>query len=396
MSFKLRDIATEKMIVNIGPSHPMTHGTLRLQLELDGEKIERCALEIGYLHRCFEKEAEVRTWSQIIPYTERLNYLSPMCNSIGWCLAVEKLLDIEAPKRAQTIRVILCELSRIMDHLVCIGAAAVDLGALTNFWYLFNFREKMYSLLEEVCGARLMVNYPRVGGVVRDLPSGWVEHCKDLMLEVPALVKEVCNLLERNRIMMDRLQGIGVLSGERAIAYGFTGPCLRASGVDLDLRRDEPYLGYETYDFKVPVRTGGDCYDRLFIRFDEVMESQKLVLQALSRLQPGDFILHDSRVALPPKNEVYGSIEGLVNHFKLIFEGIRPPKGEVYHATEAVNGELGFYIISEGEGKPFRLHCRAPCYPIFSAFPELVKGHMVADAVAVLGGLNIVAGELER
>lgn len=396
MSFKLRDIATEKMIVNIGPSHPMTHGTLRLQMELDGEQIGRCALEIGYLHRCFEKEGEERTWSQIIPYTERLNYLSPMCNSIGWCLAVEKLLQVEAPKRAQTIRVILCELSRIMDHLVCIGAAAVDLGALTNFWYLFNFREKMYSLLEEVCGARLMVNYPRVGGVVRDLPDGWVQHCTELMGEVPALVTEVCKLLERNRIMMDRLQNVGVISGERAIAYGFTGPCLRASGVDLDLRRDEPYLGYETYDFKVPVRTGGDCYDRLFIRFDEVLESQKIVLQALSRLQPGEFILHDSRIALPPKSEVYGSIEGLVNHFKLVFEGIRPPKGEVYHATEAVNGELGFYIISEGEGKPFRLHCRAPCFPIFSAFPEMVKGHMVADAVAVLGGLNIVAGELER
>lgn len=396
MSFKLKDISTEKMIVNIGPSHPMTHGTLRLQFELDGERIDRCALEIGYLHRCFEKEAEVRTWNQIVPYTERLNYLSPMCNSIGWCLAVEKLLDVEAPARAQAIRVVLCELSRIMDHMVCIGAAAVDLGALTNFWYLFNFRERMYTLLEEVCGARLMVNYPRVGGVVRDLPEGWTQRCLDLMNDVPAVVTEVCRLLERNRIMMDRLKGIGVISGERALAYGFTGPCLRASGVDLDLRRAEPYMGYEQYDFNVPVRQGGDCYDRLFIRFDEILESVKIIRQAIDKLPKGDFLLRDSKISLPPKSEVYGSIEGLVNHFKLIFEGIRPPKGEVYLGTEAVNGELGFYIVSNGEGKPYRVHCRAPCFPIFSAFSELVVGHMVADAVAVLGGLNIVAGELER
>lgn len=396
MSFKLKDIATEKMIVNIGPSHPMTHGTLRMQFELDGEHIERAALEIGYLHRCFEKEAEERTWNQIVPYCERLNYLSPVSNSIGWCLAVEKLLNIEAPPRAQAIRVILCEVNRIMDHMVCIGAAAVDLGALTNFWYLFNFRERIYSLLEEVCGARLMVNYPRVGGVVRDLPDGWVEHCRSLMNELPNVLGEVSSLLERNRILVDRLKDVGIISGERAIAYGFTGPCLRASGVSLDLRRDEPYLGYETYDFEIPTRPNGDCYDRFFIRFDEMRESQKIVMQGLDRLPQGDFLIRDSRVALPPKSEVYGSIEGLVNHFKLVFEGIRPPKGEVYSATEAVNGELGYYIVSQGEGKPYRTHCRAPCFPIFSAFPEMAKGHMVADAVAILGGINIVAGELER
>lgn len=396
MSFKLKDIATEKMIVNIGPSHPMTHGTLRVQLELDGERVERAAIEIGYLHRCFEKEGEERTWSQMIPYTERLNYVSPMSNSIGYCLAVEKLLDVEAPPRAQVIRVIMAELNRIMDHIVCIGAAAVDLGALTNFWYLFNFRERIYSLMEEVCGARLMVNYPRIGGVARDLPPDWVAHCKELMDKLPSLLEEVCKLLERNRIMVDRLKDVGVISGARAIAYGFTGPCLRASGVDLDLRRDEPYMGYQNYDFKVCVRNGGDCYDRLFIRFDEMRESHKIVMQALQKLPGGDFLLRNPKVALPPKAEVYGSIEGLVNHFKLIFEGIRPPKGEVYSATEAVNGELGYYLVSDGDGKAYRLHCRAPCFPIFSALDELTRGHMVADVVAIIGGLNIVAGELER
>lgn len=396
MSFKLRDIGTDKLIVNMGPSHPLTHGTLRIQLELDGERVERAACEIGYLHRCLEKEAEVRTWNQMVPYCERLNYLSPVNNSIGWCLAVEKLLGVEAPARAQAIRVLLCEFSRIMDHLVCIGTSAVDLGALTNFWYFFNYREKIYTLLEEVCGARLMVNYPRVGGVVRDLPDGWVQHARQVIRDLPDVVKDVKGLLARNRILVDRLKNIGILSGERAIAYGFSGPTLRASGVKYDLRRAEPYMGYEQYDFEIPTRTTGDCFDRIFIRFDEMEQSARIIEQALDKLPSGPFLLKDSRIALPPKAEVYGSIEGLVNHFKLVFEGIRPPVGEVYHATEAANGELGYYIVSDGEGKAYRAHCRAPCFTLFSAYPELLKGHMVADAVAVLGGLNIVAGELER
>ncbi len=396
MSFKLKDLGTEKLIVNMGPAHPLTHGTLRFQIELDGERIERTECEIGYLHRCFEKEAEVRTWNQMVPYAERLNYVSPVMNSIGWCLTVEKLLDVEAPPRAQAIRVVLNEFSRIMDHLVCIGTSAVDLGALTNFWYFFNYRERIYSLLEEVCGARLMVNYPRVGGCARDLPDGWIEHARALLSDLPPVIKDVRGLLFRNRILVDRMKGIGAISGERALAYGFTGPCLRASGVAYDIRRAEPYMGYEQYDFEIPTRTNGDAFDRIFIRFDEIEQSSRIIIQALDRMPVGDVIVRDSRIALPPKSEVYGSIEGLVNHFKLIFEGIRTPKGEVYLGTEAANGELGFYIISNGEGKPYRAHCRAPCLPIFSAFPELVQNHMLADTTAVLGGLNIVAGELER
>lgn len=396
MSFKLQDIGTEKLVVNMGPSHPVTHGTLRVQLELDGERITRAECDIGYLHRCFEKETEVRTWSQIIPYTERLNYCSALMNSIGWCLTVEKLFDVEAPPRAQAIRVVLSEISRIIDHLVCVGAAAVDCGALTNFWYLFNYREKVYSLLEEICGARLMLNYPRVGGVAADMPKGWSEHTTSLLDELDAVVKDVTGLLEKNRIFQDRLVGVGAISAERAVEYGITGPCLRATGVNYDIRKVHPYMGYEQYEFDIPRRYHGDAYDRFFIRFDEVVQSVRIIRQALASMPEGDFLLRDSRVALPPKKEVYGSIEGLVNHFKIIFEGIRPPKGEVYLSTEAANGELGFYVISTGQGKPYRVHCRAPCFAIFAAYPELVTGEMVADAVAVLGGLNIIAGELDR
>ncbi len=396
MSFKLRDICTEKLVVNMGPAHPLTHGTLRIQLELDGERIVHAQCEIGYLHRCFEKEAEYRTWTQVIPYSERLNYVSPVSNSIGWCHTIETLMDVDVPPRAQAIRVILCELNRIMDHLVCVGTSAVDVGALTNFWYFFNFRERIYSLLEEVCGARLMVNYPRIGGVVRDLPEGWTDRCMALVDALPEAVGDVRGLLEHNRILIDRLKGVGTISADRAIAYGFTGPCLRASGVAHDLRKAEPYFGYETYDFDVPTRPEGDSFARLFLRFDEMEQSVRIIRQAIDRLPDGPFLVDDPRVALPPKEKVYGTIEGLVNHFKLVFEGIRPPVGEIYVATEVPNGELGFYVISKGEGKAFRMHCRAPCFPIFSAFPELVQDHMVADTTAVLGGLNIVAGELER
>lgn len=396
MSFKLKDIPTEKFIVNMGPSHPVAHGTLRVQLELDGEAIANSECEIGYLHRCFEKTAEVRTWTQVIPYTERLNYVSPFMNSVGWCLAVEKLLNITAPPRAQAIRVILSEFSRIMDHMVCAATNAVDLGAITNFWYLFNYREKIYTLLEELCGSRLMVNYPRIGGVAADLPQGWLDRARQVNNNLKPVVSEVQALLKKNRIMIDRLKDVGVLSAKRSIEYGFTGPSLRASGVNYDVRKAQPYMGYETYDFEIPLKSNGDSYDRFFIRFDEIEQSVSIINQAIDKMPSGEWIVNNPKVALPPKSKVYNSIEGLVNHFKIVFEGIRPPKGQIYHATEAANGELGYYIISNGEGKAYRAHCRAPCFPIFSAFPEMVKGQMIADAVATLGTINIVAGELER
>ncbi len=396
MSFDLPDIPTEKLIVNFGPSHPATHGTLRAQLELDGERIVDAQCEIGYLHRCFEKECEVRTWSQVIPYTERLNYCSALMNSIGWCLTVEKLFDVEAPPRAQAIRVVLSEFSRIIDHFVCLAAAAVDAGALTNYWYLFNYRERVYTLLEELCGARLMLNYPRVGGVAQDMPDGWLEHARALLDEMEDAILDVRGLLEKNRIFQDRMVGVGKISAERAIEYGITGPCLRACGVNYDIRKVHPYMGYDQYQFDIPLRYNGDAYDRFFIRFDECVQSARIAKQALDNMPGGDFLIRDARMALPPKAEVYGSIEGLVNHFKLIFEGIRPPKGEVYMRTEAANGELGYYVVSTGEGKPYRVHCRAPSFAHFSAYPELVRGEMVADAIVILSGLNIIAGELDR
>lgn len=397
MAFKLQDISAEKMVINIGPSHPVSHGVLRIQVELDGETIQRAEPEIGYLHRCFEKESEVRTWNQVIPYAERLNYLSTWNNSFGYCKALEELFGVEVPARAQAIRVILCEMGRIMDHMVCLGTNLVDLGALTNFWYMFNYREKMYHVIEELTGARLMVNYPRVGGCAADIPDeGWLERLLMVCDELRVCLADVRGLIENNRIFQDRTQGVGYLPVDRAISYGYTGPCLRASGIKYDLRKEKPYWGYDQYDFNVPTRDGCDTWARMLIRFDEMEESEKIIRQAVSRFPKGDVILHDPRFVLPPKKEVYHTIEGLVNHFKLVFEGMRPPVGDWYSATEAVNGELGFYLVSTGEGKPWRMRCRAPCFVIYSSFAEIIKDGMIADAIAVLGSLNIVAGELER
>lgn len=396
MGFQLKDISHERIVLNIGPSHPVSHGVLRVQVELDGETITRAEPEIGYLHRCFEKEAEERTWVQIVPYAERLNYLSTLNNSFGYVHAVEELFGVDIPDRAKAIRVVLCEMFRIMDHTVALGTNLVDLGALTNFWYMFNYREKMYHLIEEVCGARLMVNYPRIGGSARDLPEGWLGRLKTLLDELGPAMKDVQGLINKNRIFLDRTRDVGVVSPEMALAYGFTGPCLRTCGFERDLRRDKPYWGYEQYDFRVPTYTEGDTWARMMIRFDEIFESEKIIRQAIGKFPGGDYQNRDPRFSLPEKERVYHTIEGLVNHFKLVFEGARPPVGEFYSITEAVNGELGFYLVSSGEGRPWRLRCRAPCFMIYSAFPEIIKGGMIADAIAVLGSLNIVAGELER
>ncbi len=382
--------------LNLGPSHPATHGTLRIFVALEGEIIRDMKLEIGYLHRCFEKMGETHTWNQVIPFTDRLNYCSAMMNNVGYVMAVEKLLNIEVPKRTQRIRLIMCELSRIIDHLVCIGANAVDIGALTCFWYFFRERENIYDLFEAACGARLTTSYTRVGGLYKDLPEGWVEWCQRVIKQIPRTLDDVGGMLTDNRIWIDRTKGVGSISKERALEYGFTGPCLRATGVAHDLRKVSPYYDYDKFSWNVVTATGGCTYARYLVRMGEMRESLKIIEQALQDIPEGPVNVSDWSIALPPKEQVYSTIEGLMAHFKLIMHGIKPPVGEVYQATEAANGELGFFVRSEGEGRPGRVRVRPPCFAIYQAFPEMAIGQSVSDAVATLGSLNIVAGELDR
>ena len=382
--------------MNLGPSHPATHGALRAFCALDGETIVAAVVEQGYLHRGFEKDCEAHTFQQVIPYTDRLNYVSAMMNNVGYCKAVEKMLGIQIPDRAVTLRVIICELNRIIDHLVCVGANLVDLGALTNFWYFFNVREKVYDILEKLCGARLTSSYTRIGGLMRDVYPEFGDEVKAVLKDVQTSLKDVTGLVGKNRIFLDRTKDICVISKERAISYGFTGPTLRACGVDYDLRKTEPYYGYEKYDFEVPVGTTGDVYDRTFVRLYEVEESISIILQALKKLPVGPIMTDDKRVALPPKAQTYGNIEGLMNHFKIIMHGICPPPGEIYDSTEAANGELGYTIVSDGGKNPYRIKCRPPCFMNFAAFGEMIEGSMIADAIANLGSINIIAGELDR
>jgi NADH-quinone oxidoreductase subunit C/D len=390
------EIASDYLTVNLGPSHPAMHGALRVEVLLDGETIIHSRSEIGYLHRCFEKEAEDHTWQQIIPYTDRLNYVSCLTNNVGYVLAVEKLMGVVVPERCQVIRVIVGELGRIMDHLVCVGTNLVDIGALTNYWYTFNARERISDVVERLCGERLTTSYTRIGGLYRDLYEGFEADLRVVLTEVETAIGEVSKLVRRNRIFMDRTIGVGAMSREDALAWGWTGPCLRSTGVDYDIRKAAPYSGYENYDFDIPVGENGDAYDRVLVRMEEMYQSIGIVGQALDRLPDGPIFSADRRVSMPPKDEVYNSIEGMMNHFKLVFDGIQVPKGEAYGFSEAANGELGFHIVSDGSGHPYRMKVRPPCFPIFASYGELVRGHMVADAIAVLGGLNIVAGELDR
>lgn len=382
--------------LNLGPSHPATHGTLRIFVELRGEVIERMKLEIGYLHRCFEKMAETHTWNQVIPFTDRLNYVSAMMNNVGYVMAVEKLLGIEVPKRCQIIRVIMCELSRIIDHLVAIGTNAVDVGALTGFWYCFRERENIYDLFEAACGARLTTSYTRVGGLMRDLPEGWEDWCARVLDNLPRTLGDVEGLLTKNRIWIDRTRGVAPISKELAVDYGFTGPVLRACGVSYDVRKAHPYYDYDRYDWNVVTEEGGDTYCRYLVRMGEMRESLKILRQALRILEPGPVNVDDWSIVLPPKQAVYNSIEGLMAHFKHFMHGICPPKGEVYSYTEAANGELGFFIASDGNKGPYRCRVRPPCFAIYQAFPQMCLGQTVSDAIAALGSLNIVAGELDR
>jgi NADH-quinone oxidoreductase subunit D/NADH-quinone oxidoreductase subunit C/D len=382
--------------VNIGPSHPATHGTLRAFVALDGEEIVAATQEIGYLHRGFEKMVEQGTFNQVLPYTDRLNYCSAILNNIGFCKAAEEMFGVSLPERAITLRVLLSELSRVIDHQVCIAAALVDLGALTNYWYLFGPREDLFRIWEKLTGARLTNTFARIGGFYRDTYEGFEEDLVPVLDKAEHAFLEVLSLVERNRIFLDRTQGVGIVTPKQAIGWGWTGPCLRATGVNRDLRKDEPYYGYETYDFETVIGTAGDTFDRLMVRFHEGLESIKICRQALKRLKPGPVDTDDVRLRLPSHEKTYHDMEALIARFKLVYEGIRPPAGEHYGAIEAANGELGFLIVSDGSGKPYKIKVRPPCFTQFAAYHELVEGGLIADAVACLSSINIIAGELDR
>jgi NADH-quinone oxidoreductase subunit C/D len=382
--------------LNIGPSHPATHGTLRVMAELDGETIARANVELGFLHRCFEKMAETHPYNQVIPYTDRLNYCSAPMNNVGYCKAVERLMGVEVPEKAQAMRMILAELSRIIDHIVCIGANAVDLGALTTFFFLFNYREMVYSLFEKLCGARLTVSLTRIGGMAQDAPAGWFNDVLDTCNKIQVGIDDLDQLLTGNKIWIQRTQGVGGVSAQEAIAWGFTGPCLRAAGVSLDLRKAQPYYLYNQMDFDVPIGSTGDVFDRYLVRVAEMRESLKIIRQLCKNMPAGDYTIRDKSIVLPEKKDVYGNIEGLMNHFMLVIKGLRPPVGDIYDATEAANGELGFYLVSDGSGRPYRLKVRPPCFAIYQSFAPTITGGLLADVVSILGSMNLIAGELDR
>ena len=390
------DLDSRFIAINIGPSHPAMHGTLRVMAELDGETIVRANCEIGYLHRCFEKMAETHPYNQVIPYTDRLNYCSAPMNNVGYCKTVEKLLGIEIPQRAQAMRVILCELSRVIDHVVSVGTGGVDLGALTAFFHLFTYREKVYNLFEKLCGARLTVSMTRVGGMAQDAPDGWFSDVLKFCDEMSDGIDEISKLMIGNKIFIKRTQGVCPVNAADAVDWGYTGPLLRASGVNLDLRRADPYYGYEKLDFDIPVGTTGDIYDRYLVRIEEMRQSLRIIRQVCKNMPTGDYTVRDKSIVLPAKKDVYGNIEGLMNHFMLVIKGLRPPVGEIYDATEAANGELGFYLVSDGSANPYRLKVRPPCFAIYQSFPSVVKGAMLADAIATVASMNVIAGELDR
>ena len=437
---------TRHMFLNMGPSHPAMHGIIQLIIELDGERVVSSDVEIGYLHRAFEKEAEAVPYNNVIPYTDRLNYVSPLINNFGFCMAIEALLDIEVTERCQYIRVIMSELSRITDHLTCIGASSMELGAFTVFLYMIKAREWLWELIESVTGARLTISYGRVGGVKADLPKEFAKRTGKVLEDVRKVLLECDTLLTRNRIFVDRMQGIGIISKERAISYGITGPFLRSTGVALDTRKMQPYFVYDRLSFDIPTGEHGDNYDRYLVRMEEMEQGMRIIEQALNQIPDGpvnvdahgqvlpagvmvdeakmgrvggfcnvrvqlDPTLEGStrgfhqainaaekRAVLPAKEDTYGNIEGLMHHFKLIMlgHGIRPPQGEFYSAVEGANGELGFYVVSDGSDRAYRVRVHPPCFAIMAALPELVNGGMLADIVPTFGSINMIGGELDR
>jgi NADH-quinone oxidoreductase subunit D len=390
------DPTSEIMEIQMGPSHPASHGTIKFNLRLDGETIADIDVEIGYLYRGFEKMCEQNTWNHVFPYADRLNYASPLLNNVGFALAVEKLAGVTVPERCQYIRVIAGEISRITDHLTCLGMAASELGAISVGFYMLEAREFLYDLVEALTGARLTVTYCRLGGVMRDLPDGFADRTRAALRQAERVIADCERLLARNRIFVDRMAGIGAISREDALSYGLTGPLLRATGVAYDVRKADPYLVYDRLEFTVPTGTAGDNYDRFAVRMAEMEQSIRIIEQALRQIPEGPVSITDPRYFLPPKQEVYGSIEGLMNHFKLVIEGQKVPEGETYSATEGGNGELGFFLVSDGSGRPYRVRVRPPCFYAMGALGRMLRGHMIADVITTFGQINMIGGECDR
>lgn len=386
----------EKVILSMGPQHPSTHGVLRLVLELDGETVVRAIYDIGYLHTGFEKSFEDKTYSQGITLTDRMDYLAPLSNNLAFCLATEKLLDLEIPPRAQWIRVLLTELTRIGSHLVWLGTHAIDIGAMTVFLYCFREREDLMHIFEMVSGQRMMTSFFRIGGLALEPPIGWLKAVERVLKKFPQRIDEYEGLLTKNPIWTGRTQGVGVISKEDAIAYGLSGPSLRGSGVDWDVRKKQPYSSYDKFEFNVPVRTQGDVFARYMVRVEEMRESLKIVRQAMEGLPEGRIKANAPHIVMPDRESMKTSIESLIYHFKIVTEGFHPPIGEVYQSIESPRGELGIYMVSNGSPKPWRCHVRAPSFANLQALPKMIEGRLIADVVACIGSIDVILGEIDR
>jgi NADH-quinone oxidoreductase subunit D len=388
-----------EMTLNMGPSHPTTHGIVRLRVQVQGEEITDCDVEIGYLHRGFEKMCENHPWNQCVVYVDRLNYVSPVINDVGYHMAVEKLMDLEVPARGQWMRMLTSELMRVCDHQTCIAAHHMELGAFTAFLYLIKGRDLIWEVLEKICGARVTTSYTRIGGLALEPYEGMAEEIRALLPDLRDINRQINTLMTDNRIFIDRTRGIGALDRATCLGYGFTGPVARAAGIEYDVRVQHPYMYYDQLDFDIPVGSSGDCYDRYLVRLHEMEQSLRIVEQCLERMPgSGPVSVEDPRVTLPPKERVYTRIESLMNHFKLHMTGhmLAPPAGSVYHAVEGANGELGFYLVSTGGEQPWKVRCRPPCFGITQALKEMIIGHMIADVVPIFGSINMIGGELDR
>ncbi len=390
-------LSRDTMVINLGPQHPATHGVLRVRLELDGEKVLRADPVIGYLHTGFENTAETHTYQQATTLTDRMDYLAPMSNNLAYVLAVEKLMGLEVPKRAQYIRVLFAELTRIASHLVWLGTAVMDLGAMSLFFYCFREREIILDLVEATTGVRMNPSYFRVGGLAYDLPEGFHSRCQAFMDDFPRWMTSFRGLIEKNPLVEDRLRGVGMLNREQALALSVTGPMLRATGFPLDLRRDEPYCFYDEFDFKVPTRTEGDSFARMWVRIEEMYESLSILQQVLPKISPqGPYMTADRKVALPPREEIYGNMEALIHQFKLVSQGFPVPKGEVYQGVEGPRGEMGFYLVSDGGPRPYRWRARTPSFYNLQSLPDLCRGELVADVIVNIGTIDIVLGDVDK